>query len=83
MASAERDVVREYMETTTITLTLDETEAETLAAILGKVGGEERRSCRKHASSILRALESRGVQWFGRSIIHSLSGNLKFAEGEA
>jgi hypothetical protein len=45
----------------TVSLTLNEDEARTLAAILRHVGGDETLSPRRHASAIARALAGTGV----------------------
>lgn len=48
-------------ETVTLTLTLDE--ADTLAAIAGKIGGDPDRSPRKHVDEIARVLAGVGFHW--------------------
>lgn len=79
MAKATKDVQREVKETVTYALTLTEVEAETLMAVLGKVGGNSDDSARVHVDTTIRALEAAGVVYFRRPIALSLIGSLRFA----
>ena len=52
---------------TSIILELSDKEAETLAAILGRVGGDPNGSPRKHTDSISTALGKAGFSWERRT----------------
>lgn len=78
MAEARKHVERKYVEETTITLTLDAVEAETVLAVLAKVGGDPELSTRQHSNAVLEALEGAGLRYYGRPIVNSLSGHLIF-----
>jgi hypothetical protein len=78
MAKVKKDVERVTTETVTFTLTLSAEEAETLAAVMGTVGGDCELSARKHTDAVLRALEAAGVAWFRRTISRTLTGHVLF-----
>lgn len=85
MASVEKNVAREVIETATFTLTLSEAEAEALVAILARVGGSRTKSLRKYTDSITGGLRNNGVRYFARPMSDTITGNLvcNHLEGEA
>lgn len=61
MATAEKRVERRVIEDVTVTLSLSEEEARTLAAVLARVTGSRNGSPREHVAAILDALRRAGV----------------------
>lgn len=66
MATATSSVIKTaktvYVDTKTITLTLTEEEAQTLAEVLGVVSGHPEHSRRKYCDEVTRALNEVGVE---------------------
>jgi hypothetical protein len=78
-----REVVRRVKD---VTLTLNEDEANTLAAIMGHIGGRAD-SPRKHTTAILSALSGAGFKWYVGDVLDDqahparlVSGSLRFAD---
>jgi hypothetical protein len=76
MAHTRKHVERQYVEETSYTLTLTPDEAEAVAAVLAKIAGGPNTPVRKLTQPVLDSLSRAGVEWFGRPLIQSVSGNL-------
>ncbi|MFI7096398.1 hypothetical protein [Streptomyces lydicus] len=73
MAKVEQ--TEEIIRKATYTLTLSESEALAVAAVLARVGGSPS-TPRGHAQAVLDAMEAAGVAWFATHESDSLQGRL-------
>lgn len=60
MAKATFDAIRKIVKVNSVTLTLSENELKLLLTVLNRVGGCPKTSVRKHADSIISAIEENG-----------------------
>lgn len=57
------DIIKKTVVEETVTLTMSREHAETLTAVLGKVGGNRETSPREHTEEILDALVAKGFKY--------------------